>query len=108
MTKKHKIYFLLWKIYARLLGFYSGVFIEVWSVDKKKWIKSVITQADGVSITNSRFAFDFNVHHFEPVQGNDSRFFSRGSFTLDDLRKIKKGNYRNWLVLEAKHKLETI
>jgi hypothetical protein len=85
MTNKHKLFYIFWKIGMFLLGYRKGTFVEVWSDEKRKPIKSVITQSYGVSVTRTEYDFGFTVQHLEPVRGNDARFFSRSMVTKKDL-----------------------
>jgi hypothetical protein len=62
------------------LGYRKGAFVKIYAHDKGKYVKGVVTQLIGVSVTRSKYAFDIDVQLFEPVQGNDARFFSRGTY----------------------------
>jgi hypothetical protein len=88
MTKKHKFLFFLWKIKMFLQGYKKGTLIKSYSSDKQKWLKDVVTGIVGCSVTRKKYDFSFQVQYFEPSQGNDARFFSRGYYEEKDLHKI--------------------
>ena len=68
-----------------LRGIRPGTFLYVYSEDKGKWIKSVVTGLYGDSISHESAGFSVMIHHLEPVQGFDSRFYSSGSYSYKDI-----------------------
>lgn len=84
MTTKHKLYFYFWKIYQRIKGFKVGTIVKIYSSSKNKYIKGCITSISGDSITNSIYDFYFGVNLFEPIQGDDSRYYMWGSYHPND------------------------
>lgn len=87
MTKLHKIFFFFWKLKVWILGLRKGALVKVYSEDKNKWIKGAITGIVGCSVTRSKYDFSFQISFFEPIQGNDARFFSRSYLTEQELRE---------------------
>lgn len=87
MTKKHRLFFLIWKIKMYLKGYKKGTFVKVWSEEKDKFVKGVIECLSGDSITTKKVEFDLNVKFLEPVVGNDSRFYSYGSYSSKEIGK---------------------
>ena len=73
-----------------LKGIKKGTLFLIWSEDKKKWIKSVVTEFYGDSINNNTFSFQIGINHLEPIQGNDSRYFSWGSYSYEDIKNMKR------------------
>ena len=86
MTAKHYIYFLFWKLLQRIRGFRIGTQVKIWSQEKDKHVKGCITSISGDSIDNSIFNFYFGVNLYEPLQGNDSRYYSWGSYHPKDFK----------------------
>lgn len=87
MTKKHYLFFLIWKIKMYLKGYKKGTFVKVWSEEKNKFIKGVVLSLSGDSVTKKNFGFDVNVKFLEPVVGHDSRFYSYGSYSSKEIGK---------------------
>ena len=83
MITKHKIYFFFWVIFMFLKGYRRGSFVRTYSEEKDKVIRGVICGLLGDSITKDRFVFGISVHWFEPVQGNDARYYSSGCYDLE-------------------------
>lgn len=91
MIFKHKIYFFFWKILMRLIGIKPGTFYSVYSETKKRNIKGIVTNLSGNSINRAKFGFDIHIHWLEPIDGNDSRYFSSGSYSYKDIvKKLEK------------------
>lgn len=89
MTKKHRIYFLLWRIKMFLKGYDIYSCVETYSPDKKKVIKGFVFGFAGDSVTRKKFAFDVNIKWIEPLQGNDARFFNSGWYSEKQLKDQK-------------------
>lgn len=86
MTKKHRIFFILYKFYAWLIGIKSGKNVFIYSKDKNKLIKGVVSSIGGESVTKSIFGFDVNINWNEPLTGEDPRYHSYGSYKFKDVR----------------------
>ena len=89
MTKTHKILFLLWTIKMYFKGLKKDVPVKVWSSEKEKFIKGYIQYYQGDSITEEKFDFCVGVNFLEPVQGNDARFYSFGTYSEKDFKQKK-------------------
>jgi hypothetical protein len=63
--------------------------VETYSDHKKKMIKGFILGFSGDSVTKNKFGFDINIKWIEPLQGNDSRFFSSGWYSEKQLKDQK-------------------
>ena len=86
MTSKHYVIFLLWRLYQRIRGFKIGTIVKIWSQEKNKYIKGCISTISGDSITDKEYDFYFGANLFEPLQGNDSRYYSWGSYYPKDFK----------------------
>ena len=86
MTLKHSIYFFIWKAYAYLIGIRKGIFVKCYSDEKNKTIQGVITQINGNSVSDNKWSEDIQIQWFEPMQGNDSRFYSSGGYFHKDFK----------------------
>ena len=89
MTKTHKILFLLWTIKMYFKGLEKDIPVKVWSSEKRKYVKGYIQELQGDSGTNENFGFYFQVKSLEPIQGNDARFYSFGTYTEKDFKQNK-------------------
>lgn len=87
MTKKHRFYFLLWKIKMYFKGFEINTPVKVYSEDKKRFIKGYIQQFTGDSITKKKFGFEIHVLFLEPLSGNDTRWFSSGFYSEKSIKE---------------------
>ena len=79
MTKTHKILFLLWKIKMFFKGLKTDVPVKVWSSEKRKFVKGYIQGLQG----------DSGTKFLEPIEGNDARFYSFGTYTEKDFKQKK-------------------
>lgn len=89
MTKRHNILFHLWKLKMWIKGIKVGTLVQTWSDDKNKIIRGCITYFSGCSISETKYQFDLGITWFEPIQGNDSRYYNQGSYTERDLETHK-------------------
>ena len=87
MTKKHYLFFIIWKIKMYLKGYEKDVPVKTWSEEKQKFIKGYIQSLSGDSVTKEKFGFDLNVKWLEPIQGNDSRYYTSGSYSEKNIGK---------------------
>jgi len=87
MTKKHRFYFIVWKIKVFFLGIRRGTFVSTYSVEKNKYIAGVIDNLAGESITDKEYGFDIYISWLEPLQGYDSRLYNCGSYSLKDFEE---------------------
>ncbi len=85
MTSKHRFLFYLFRIKCLLNGVFVGKILWHYSEEKSKYIKCCITSIGGDSITNDHYHFYIGVSFFEPTQGNDSRCFNWGSYSLMEM-----------------------
>lgn len=76
----------MWKLIQRLKGFKVGTIVKIWSEDKQKYIKCCVTSIEGDSITRKYFEFYLGINLFEPLQGNDSRFYGWGSYSPKEFK----------------------
>lgn len=89
MILKHKIYFLFFLIYCRTKGIKVGSIVQEYSIDKKKWIKGCVTTINGDSITNNKLMKTIGVNWFEPMEGNDCRFYNWGAYYIEQFENRK-------------------
>ena len=89
MTKKHYLIFLLWKIKMYLKGYKKGSVVQIWSEEKKRFIGGFVKGFTGDSITEKKFGFDVWIRFIEPIEGNDSRFFTSGFYSESQLKEQK-------------------
>lgn len=87
MTRKHRFYFFLWKLRMAILGIEEGVTVWVYSTNKGKHIRGTITNLTGESITSKDYGFDIQIEFDEPIQGNDQRYFTSGSYNHNKITK---------------------
>lgn len=79
MTRKHKLYFLLWKFIQRLRGLKVGTIVKIWSGEKDKFIKGCITNFVGVSVDSKKSRFFLSVELVEPLEiDNLNAYIIRG------------------------------
>lgn len=86
MTKKHKLYFLVWKLIQRLKGFKVGTIVKIWSEEKRRFIKGCVTTVQGDSINYKDYDFYLGINLFEPIEGNDSRYYTWGSYSPKEFK----------------------
>jgi len=91
MTKLHRFFFFFWKIAMRVDGIKKGTFFSIYSEEKKRNIQGVVTSLSGESIDKNQFCCDINIIWLEPLQGNDTRYYSGGSYSYKDaVNKLRK------------------
>ena len=86
MTLKHTILFWFWKHYQELRGLRVGTIVKIHSQEKDKYIKGCISLISGDSISDIKYDFYFGINLFEPIQGNDSRYYNWGSYRPKDFK----------------------
>lgn len=80
MTKKHRILFFLWKLFASIMGIRKRKFVYTHSESKGRDIMGVIVCVSGDSITNKKWAECIQIEWFEPIQGVERGFYDSGSY----------------------------
>lgn len=91
MTRKHHLYFIIWKIKMFFKGYRKGTAVFVWSEDKEKFIRGYVRSLLGDSVNHSYFDFTVWIDFIEPIQGNNSNFYNCGFYNEKQLveQKVK-------------------
>ena len=79
MTKKHIIYFILFRIFLFIKGIRKRKLVYTYSEDKRK-VFGCITNINGTSSTDKIYGFTIYIDWFEPIYGNDNKYYRYGSY----------------------------
>lgn len=85
MTRKHYMYFKFWKFLMRLRGIKYGKVVSIFYEERQ--IIGIVSGLSGDSINDKLYGFEVNIKWLEPLQGNDPRYHTYGSYEYKELIK---------------------
>jgi hypothetical protein len=88
MTRKHRIYFFFWKIWAYMRGIRKDRLVV--GMKDGFYVSGRIGDFDGESVTKHKFDITIQIKWNEPLRGNDKRYYSEGwyySFQVIEMMK---------------------
>ena len=108
MILRHRIYFVLWKVFVGMFcGIRKGVRVRTYSDSKSKWINGTIYELSVESCTRWRCEFDIYIEWDEPLDGNDHRYYIDGCYSFrhfisDKIMFAEKSTPSGWYKVSDK------
>ncbi len=87
MIRKHKLYFWFWKLWLSIIGIKVGTEVSYYNKEDDATYYGKVICLCGASITKSKWGADIMVRFDTPLQGDDDRYFTQGSYTYKEFKK---------------------